>query len=48
MEKWLTILKNLRDKCFTLMNRNSVIYGACQHKTTFHKTFLSIDNPVNE
>ena len=36
MEEHLTILKKLHDKCVTIMNKNSEIYGACRHKTTFH------------
>ena len=36
MEERLTILKNLRDKRVTIMNKNSEIYGACRHKTCFH------------
>ena len=46
MEERLTILKNLRDKCVTIMNKNSDIYGACRHKTAFHQFFLSTDDPV--
>ena len=41
MEERLTILKNLRDKRFTIMNNNSEIYGAYRHKTNFHRFFLS-------
>ena len=37
MEERLTILKKLRDKRVTIMNKNSEIYGACRHKTTFRK-----------
>ena len=37
MEERLTILKDLREKCATIMNKNSEIYGACRHKTTFHQ-----------
>ena len=36
MEERLNFLKNIRDKRVTVMNNNSEIYGACQHKTTFH------------
>ena len=32
MEERLTILKSLRDKRVTIMNKNSEIYGACQKK----------------
>ena len=46
MEERLTILKKLRDKHVTIMNKNLEIYGACRHKTTFHRFFLSTDDPV--
>ena len=46
MEERLTILKKLRDKRVTIMNENSDIYGACRHKTFFHRFFLSTDEPV--
>ena len=46
MQERLTILKNLRDKHVTVMNKNSEIYGDCRHKTTFHQFFLSTDDPV--
>ena len=46
MEELLTILKNLRDKRVTIMNKNLEIYEACRHKTTFHQFCLSTDNPV--
>ena len=36
MQERLPILKNLRDKRVTVMNKNLEIYGACRHKTTFH------------
>ena len=36
-EERLTILKKLRDKRVTIMNKTSEIYGACRHKP------LSID-----
>ena len=36
MEECTMILKKLYDKCATLMNKNSEIYGAYQHKPTFH------------
>ena len=39
------ILKKLREKCVTIMNKNSEIYGACQHKTCFHRFCLSTDDP---
>ena len=46
MQERLTILKIIRDKRVTVMNKNSEIYGACRHKTCFHQFFLSTDDPV--
>ena len=46
IEECLTILKNIRDKCVTIMNNILEIYGACRHKTTFYQSFLSTDDPV--
>ena len=46
MQERLTILKMLREKCVTVMNKNLEIYGACRHKTCFHKFFLSTDDHV--
>ena len=46
MQERLTILKNLRNKRVMVMNNNSEIYGAWRHKTTFHRFFLSTDDPV--
>ena len=46
MQERLTILKKLRDKHVTVMNKNSEIYGACRHKMTFHRFCLSTDDPV--
>ena len=46
MQERLTILKNLHDKRVTVMNKNSEIYGACRHKTTFRQFCLSTDDPV--
>ena len=46
MQERLTILKNLWDKRVTVMNKNSEIYGACRHKMTFRRFFLSTDDPV--
>ena len=37
IQECLTILKQLRDKCVTVMNKNLEIYGSCRHKTTFHR-----------
>ena len=45
-EERLTILKKLRDKCVTVMNKNSKIYGAFQHKTISYQFFLSTDDNV--
>ena len=46
MQERLTILKKLRDKRITVMDNNLDIYGACHHKTTFHRFFLSTDDTV--
>ena len=46
MQERLTILKMLRDKRITVMNRNSEIYGAFRHKTTIHRFCLSTNDPV--
>ena len=46
MEERLTILKKLHDKRVTIMNKNSEIYGACRHKTCFHRFCLSTDDTV--
>ena len=35
IQERLTITKKLREKRVTIMNKNSEIYGACQHKMTF-------------
>ena len=35
MEERFTILKNICDKRVIIMNKNSEIYGAYRHKTTF-------------
>ena len=45
-QELLTVLKKLREKHVTVMNKNSEIYGACRHKTTFHQFCLSTDDPV--
>ena len=37
IEECLTILKKIREKRVTIMNKNSEIYGACRHKMTFHR-----------
>ena len=46
MQERLTILKKLRDKRVTVMNKNSDIYGDSRHKTTFRQFCLSTDDPV--
>ena len=46
MEERLRILKNIREKCVTIMNMNSETYGACRQKTTFHRFCLRTDDPV--
>ena len=30
------------------MNKDSDVYGAYWHKTTFHQFYLSTDDPINE
>ena len=37
MEKHIMILKTLRDKNVTLMNKHLDIYMSCQHKLTFRR-----------
>ena len=46
MEEHLTILKKLCDKHVTIMDKKLGIYGACRHKTCFHRFFLSTNDPV--
>ena len=46
MQERLTILKIIRDKHVTVMNKNLEIYGACRDKTCFHQFCLSTDDPV--
>ena len=46
MEERLTILKKLREKRVTIMNKNLEICGACLHKMTFHRFCLSTDDAV--
>ena len=46
MQESSTILKKICEKRVTVNNKNSEIYGACRHKTTFHKFFLSTDDTV--
>ena len=45
IQERLMILNKLSDKRVTVMNKNSDIYGACRHKTTFHRFCLSTDDP---
>ena len=47
MEECLKILKKLCDKRITFMKITLEIYGACRHKTTFHRFLLSIDGIIN-
>ena len=44
MEERLTILKKIHEKRITVMDNKNGIYGACRHKTTFHKFCLSTDD----
>ena len=46
MEKRLTNLKNVCEKCVTVMNKNPEIYGACHNKIIFRQFFLSTQDPV--
>ena len=46
MEERLTILKKLRDKCVTLMNKNLEIYRAYRHKITLRQFSLFTDDPI--
>ena len=46
MEERLTILKKLRDKRVMIINKHLEIYGACRHKTCFHRFCISTDDPV--
>ena len=46
MQERLTILIMLPDKRVTLMKKHLEIYGACRHKTNFHRFCLSTDDPV--
>ena len=46
MRERLTILKNIRDKCFTVMKNNLNIYKAFRNKTNFYQFFLSTDNTL--
>ena len=46
-EELLTILKNICDKCITIIENISCLYGVCHHKTTFHQFSLRDDEPVN-
>ena len=46
MQERLTILKMLHDKRVTVMSKNSEIYVACQHITTFRQFCLRTDDPI--
>ena len=46
MEERLTIIKKIRDKCVTIMNKNLDINGAFWHKTTLHQFCLSTDDLI--
>ena len=46
IEERLTILKKLRDKHVTIVNKNLEMYEACRDKTTFYRFFLSTDEPA--
>ena len=46
VEELFTILKKLRNKRVTIINKNSEIYGACRHKKTFHQFCISTDDTV--
>ena len=46
MQERLTILKMIREKRVKAMNKNLDIYGACRHKTCFHRFCLRTDDPV--
>ena len=46
MEECLTILKYLRDKYVTVMNKNLKVYEAYRQKTNFRRFYLSTDDPV--
>ena len=46
MEEHLNILKNIRGKFVTVMNKNLEIYGACRHETISRQFCLSTDDPV--
>ena len=41
----MAIPKKISDKHATVMNKNQEIYGACQHKTIFHRFPQSTDGP---
>ena len=47
MEERLTILKNLRDKRVTFMNKKLKVYRDFRHYTIIHRFFLSIDDFIN-
>ena len=46
IEERLTIHKNICEKCVTIMNNNSEVYGAFRQTTTVYQLFLSTDDPM--
>ena len=46
IEESLTILKKISDKCVTIVNKNSEVYGDYRHKTAFYHFLLSTDDPM--
>ena len=46
MQERLMILKIIRDKRVTVMNKKSEIYGVYRHKTFFHQFCLNTDDSV--
>ena len=46
IKECLMILKKIRDKRVTIMNKNSEIYGSFRHNTCFHRFCLIPDDPV--
>ena len=46
IEERLTVLIKLSDKCVTIVNKNSEVYGDYRHKTAFYQFLLSTDDPM--
>ena len=46
MDIVLIIIKRLREKNVTIMNKKSEIYGAWQNKTNVCSFFLSTNDPI--